>query len=170
MKPVARGPRAACLIWLSYNNKTSCCKKCSTLCFLTVNESTESQFLATLQFTQSNFVYQYIWTVKVETASSSETSAIYQSPRCHITENLIPSQQRCDNPNIAKKAFITNTDVTDGNLEQNSKVFNVSNRNRNNEEGGIIMKAAMLTKTLKTNGFTYLGIYDRLLTKRTANV
>ena len=148
MKPVTRGPRAVCLIWLSCKNKTSCCKKCNTLCFLTANESTESQFLATLQFVQSNLVYQYTWTGKVETASSSETSAIYPSPRCHITENLTPYQQRCDNPNIATKkygAYYKYGCDRRQSLTQ-LKVFNVSNRNRNNE-GGIIVNATMLIKT-----------------------
>jgi hypothetical protein len=45
------------------------------------------------------------------------------------------------------------------------KVLNVSNCNRNNEEGGIKMKADMLIKILKTNGFTYSGIYECILTK-----
>jgi hypothetical protein len=45
------------------------------------------------------------------------------------------------------------------------KAFSVSNCNRNSEEDGIIMKAAMLIKALRTNGFKYLGNYDRLLNK-----
>jgi len=45
------------------------------------------------------------------------------------------------------------------------KTFNVSNCSRNNEEGGIIMKTAMLIKTSRTNAFKYLGINDRLLNK-----
>jgi len=122
IKAVTRGPRAACLIWLSYNNKTSCCKKCNTLCFLTVNESTESQFLATLQFIQSNLLYQYTWTVKVETASSSENSAIYQSPRRHIRKlDSISTTLWQFQISQKKRAFITNTDVTDDNLEHSSK-------------------------------------------------
>jgi len=59
----------------------------------------------------------------VEAASSSETSTIYKSPQRHITENLSLSQQHCDNSKCRKKkrAFIINTDVTDGNPEHSSK-------------------------------------------------
>jgi len=58
MKAVTRGTRATCLIMLSYNNKTSYCKICKILYFLTVHVSTELQFPATLQFIQSNLLYQ----------------------------------------------------------------------------------------------------------------
>jgi len=111
MKAVTRGP-----------HKTSCCKKCNILCFLTVNVSTESQLLATLQFIQSNVLHQYTWTIRVEAVSSFETSAIYQPPRRHITENLTISTTLWQFQISPNKTFITHTDVTDGNLEHSSKL------------------------------------------------